>query len=52
MTGSTIKAFWVVSLLVVLALASACASQHPVRCDSRLVAINPSHPKLAPEAKK
>ena len=52
MSGSVARAFSVVSLLLVLALACACASQHPVRCDSKLEAINPPHSKLTPEAKK
>lgn len=46
------KAFCAVALLLALTLASACASHHPVRCDSKLEAINPPHPKLTPEAKK
>jgi hypothetical protein len=52
MSGSIPKTFCAISLLLVLALASACASHHPVRCDSKLEAINPPHAKLAPEAKK
>ena len=52
MSGSITKTFCAISLLLALALASACASRHPVRCDSKLEAINPPHPKLAPEAKK
>lgn len=52
MSGSVARALCGISLLLVLALASACASHHRVRCDSHLEAINPPHPKLAPEAKK
>lgn len=39
------------TVLLVL-LASACASHKQVRCDGRLVPINASHPKAAPEAPK
>lgn len=52
MSGSVARVFCVVSLLLVLALATACASQHPVQCDTKLEAINPAHSKVAPEAKK
>lgn len=52
MRASNMKAFCAVSLFLALTLASACASHHPVRCDTKLEAINPPHPKLTPEAKK
>lgn len=48
MKGSLGTGVRCLGMLFLVLIASACASHHEVKCDARLVPINPALPKAVP----